>query len=254
MFDKSTNKDLIKKLASFDLSERDALVYLALLDIGVAVGSSKIITRTGLHGQYVYQSLTALEQHGLVQHSIVRGRKKFVANPPERLKFLVEEKRVLADQLVEDLQSLSRKSIKHEFAVYEGDTAFVQHEFDMLEQAEYGDTMQVIGATGDRFFALLSQGQQERYNSLRVKKQIDAQFIGSPEQRNYLESVTASYEKFSFRILPGYPSGVVNTIIRPKSVTFYQYTDPVFAYAVYSREVAKSQQDFFVALWERCEE
>src|SRR3990167_10333976 len=73
--DEKMNGDIIMSLEALGLKKKEARVYLALLELG-QVGSSKIIQRTGLHGQFVYQALEGLEEKGLAQHAIQAGRKK----------------------------------------------------------------------------------------------------------------------------------------------------------------------------------
>ena len=50
------NNPLYKKLEQIGLSSKGALVYVALLELGEMVGSGKVITKTGLHGQFVYEA------------------------------------------------------------------------------------------------------------------------------------------------------------------------------------------------------
>ena len=55
-FDKNSEQDLLKQLEAVGLTNKESLVYLALLPRN-DVGSSKLITATGLHGQFVYDAL-----------------------------------------------------------------------------------------------------------------------------------------------------------------------------------------------------
>ena len=74
ILDQSENRELLKGLESFGLSEKEAAVYLALLPYR-DIGSSKLVAATGLHKQFVYNALARLEEMGLAKHVIVRGRK-----------------------------------------------------------------------------------------------------------------------------------------------------------------------------------
>ena len=103
MIDQTENKSLLKGLEQFGLSTKEAQVYLVLLPRR-DVGSSKIITATGLHKQFVYNALTRLEELGLAKHVIQKNRKKFSANTPTRIISLLEEKRIAAQTMVRQLQ------------------------------------------------------------------------------------------------------------------------------------------------------
>ena len=74
---KNIDKSLINNLEKLGLNHKEALVYIDLLTKQRPVGSSKIVHSTGLHGQFVYDSLYSLEDKGLVKHSVANGRKKF---------------------------------------------------------------------------------------------------------------------------------------------------------------------------------
>ena len=77
---KNLDKDIEYSLERLGLDPKESAVYCALLRLGT-VGTSHLLDATGLHGQYVYQALARLEERGLAAHAIVRGRKKFHANP-----------------------------------------------------------------------------------------------------------------------------------------------------------------------------
>lgn len=247
--DEITNKETLKKLAGLGLEERDAAVYIALLGMDKAVGSSKIIAKTGLHGQYVYQSIGKLEEKGLIKHAVVNGRKKFSANSPERLRALAEEKKILADQVAEELRDLNARNRRQEFEIYQGDTAFIQHEWDLLEKASQGDFLDIIGGNSNRYVELFGERQMEKYERLRTEKEIRNRYIGTEAERTFLSIAKKKYSHFDYRILPGLKKGIVNTAIRPTSVSLCVYTDPVLTYTVSSEEVVESYRNFFETLW-----
>jgi len=57
--DDNSDRDLLKKLEELGLTEKEGLVYMALLP-RQDTGSSKLIRATGLHGQFVYDALAHL--------------------------------------------------------------------------------------------------------------------------------------------------------------------------------------------------
>jgi sugar-specific transcriptional regulator TrmB len=247
--DEKEQKEIIKKIVKLGIGERDAVVYIALLGMDKAVGSSKIINKTGLHGQYVYQSLGKLEEKGLVRHVLTSGRKKFSANSPKRLRALVEEKIILADQITEDLQRMHTEDDEQEFEIYQGDIAFVQYELDLLHKADKGSFIDVIGGNGNRYVELFGELQMAEYEKLRVQKGIKNRYIGTESERAFLVEAKKKYKYFDYRIMPGSKEGIVNMAIRPTSVSICVYTNPALTYALYSEEVIKSYRDFFDALW-----
>src|SRR3989338_9941491 len=129
--DKEENTGLLKKLEELGLSGKEARVYLALFPRR-DTGTSNLILATSLHGQFVYAALAKLEDLGLAKHVIQGGRKKFSANAPARLMSLIEEKRLAAQSVAKELQSRFAGAHEQDFEVYQGESAFIAHQMDLL--------------------------------------------------------------------------------------------------------------------------
>jgi sugar-specific transcriptional regulator TrmB len=241
------NVQVITDLQRLGLTSNEAAVYVALLELG-EVGSSKIIAKTVLHGQYVYQALLKLEEKGLAQHIIRNGRKKFSAKSPNVLARLIEQQKRLADEVADKLRSMIVLPQEQQFEVYQGVDSYVSHEFDLLERAMLGATLLVIGGTGDQFIKTMGMRISE-YDRLRQKKKISVRYIGSEDQREMLKKTHGIRQAFEFRLLPGLFTGLVNTNIWPDSVGFNIYGEPVSRVTISSRVIAESYMQFFETLW-----
>src|SRR3989344_1567552 len=121
--------NLVKRLGTLGLNDKESKVYIALLS-RQNVGTSKLINATGLHGQFVYMALQRLEELGLAKHVIERGRKKFSPNTPKRLLSLVDEKKLVAQSVAEELQSRFSGAHEQDFEIFQGESTFVSHEFN----------------------------------------------------------------------------------------------------------------------------
>lgn len=245
--DEISERDLLKQLESVGLSDKESRVYLALLPRR-DVGSSKIINATGLHGQFVYDSLERLEQLGLAKHVIQNGRKKFSANPPLRLLSIVEEKRLAAQSIARQLQTRYSGAHEQDFEVFQGETAFLAHEFESLEKVTVGATLDVIGGAGDRYFEVLGV-ETKAYEDLRNKKEIQVRYIGSVEQESALKQLATERKLFTYRIFPGLSTGLVNTNIFPTFTTLNIFGDPLLSFSITNKVVADGYREFFESLW-----
>lgn len=246
--DETKDKDLLKQLESVGLSEKESRVYLALLPRR-DVGSSKLITATGLHGQFVYDALERLEKLGLAKHVIQNGRKKFSANPPLRLLSIVEEKRLAAQNIARQLQD--RYSGKHEqdFEVFQGETAFMMHQFDMLERVEEDQEALAICGPSERFLATLGEGETDEFEELRIKKGLRVRYIGMEPMRERLTEMKKWRQLWDFRIFPGTSTGLVDTDIWPDNITFNIFGDPILSFTITNKAVADGYKEFFESLW-----
>ena len=247
MIDENSSERLTTDLEKIGLTPKEAAVYMALLKLG-ETGSSKILSETGLHGQFVYQALEGLEKRGLVQHVIQRGRKRFSARPPNTLLTLVEQQRRETAEIAERLTNLFPLPSQQQFEVYQGEEVFIAHEFHLLEQAPIDATLLVVGGTGDAFIKTLGSSLGT-YEKLRIKKGISVRYIGSEAQRQELTARTIQRPLFSFRLLPGLFTGDVNTNIWPTAISFNIFSQPAGNFTITNTVVAASYRQFFETLW-----
>lgn len=240
-------REIANELEKLGLKEKEALVYMALLELG-EVGSSKIALKTGLHTQFIYLALESLEQHGLAQHVVRRGRKKFSAKHPQALVRLVDSQKKTADSLAARLELITSLPKEQRFEVFQGSESYVAHEFDLLKEAPECSEILIISGEGDRFLNEMRNVMAE-YEALRIKKQIAVRYIGSHAQKDYLQSNTNKRELFSYRLLPGLFTGQVSTDIWPSAISFNVYGEPVTSFVVSNEVIAGSYKQFFETLW-----
>jgi excinuclease UvrABC ATPase subunit len=177
---------------------------------------------------------------------------KWGANPPARIRSLIEQKLVVAHEVQDTLQKLFARQHEQDFEVYQGADQFVANELQMIEEAEKDSFIDIIGGEGDRFAELLGESR-ELYNEKSIGKNIAVRFIGTHEQKEYLQATRGSRPHFDFRIMPGFNKSTVSTSIYPKSVQFQIYGEPVLVFKIRSADIARDYRTFFESLWNVCE-
>lgn len=247
MFDENKKKEVLNGLIRLGLKYNESLVYISLLKLG-ETGSSKIIEDSGLHGQYVYQSLGQLERRGLAQHVVKRGRKKFTAKNPEILKRLVDQQKTIADDVAAKLKEILVMPAEQTFEVFQGRESYIAHEFDMLERAKNGSEALVIGGMGDKFNQTMGERLKE-YTSLQIKKNVKIRYIGSDSQRPTMAIVHGRRQLFEIKYLPGLFTAEVNTNVWPDALAFNIFSEPVTHFTIWNPLVAQSYRQFFETLW-----
>lgn len=252
ILDKKEYKKIQDNLEKLGLGGKEVSVYLDLLSRQTEVGSTKVVQGTQLHRQYVYNAIEALEQKGLVKHVIKNGRKKFSANPPHRLSSLVDEKRIIANDLVDALESIFQRPERQEFEVYQGREQFITHEFRLVKEAEQGSFVDILGGAGSKFSEMLGE-ERDSYNELSLERDIRIRFLGAEDQREYLAGTKRVRANFDFRIMKGLNNSYVSTSIRPNNITFQVYGNPTLAFYLKSKEIAQDYRNFFETLWNSCE-
>jgi DNA-binding MarR family transcriptional regulator len=106
--------DLIQRLTHIGLSEKEARVYGAMLELGPE-GAGEIARKAAVNRATTYLALTSLAAHGLATRYDDGKQTVFIAETPRRLadfverrKAEVEQKREHADVLVPELEALFR--------------------------------------------------------------------------------------------------------------------------------------------------
>lgn len=244
-----TNKKIIEDLQELGLSEKEASVYLELLPRH-DTGSSKLIYATGLHKQFVYNALTRLEELGLAKYVIEKGRKKFSANPPQRIVAILEEKKLVAQSLVKQLQKKFVGAHQQDTEVFQGDSAFAMHQMSMLERTPEGGSIDVI-ASGTERYRLILEDQEvfDEFERIRLDKNISIRYLGSESQLEVLKQREKEQKLWSYRILPGQATGLMNTDIWNDNVTFNIFGDTTLSISITGKEIADGHRQFFETLW-----
>lgn len=242
------DKNIITNLETLGLSEKEALVYVELLGSSGPVGSSVLVRGTGLHGQFVYDALYALENKGLAKHSIVNGRKKFEATSPSRINNLIEEKRLMAEKTVDLLETIAKKPLGQEFEVYQGEKAYIDHQFEMLEKMNDGGEMLIISTDWGELFTDKRFDFFGRYEKKRKEKNVVIRFILNEGLRSVSARAKKNRPGTDYRYLPEHQSSS-GICVFEESVDFYLMGEPITVFAFKSRKIAGGYRNFFEVLW-----
>jgi sugar-specific transcriptional regulator TrmB len=244
--DNTSKDEMLSSLKELGLSAKEANVYMSLLSLGES-GSTAIAKESGLHRQFVYDTLASLEKKGLTGHTIVKGRKRFFSHSPSKLGGFFEHKKRIADSVVRQLEKSFLTSEIQELESYQGQEAFVANEFEILRAAKPGSKMLVLGGSGDEY--IRNHGKYfEEYEYQRQKKGIELLYIGSATQKEFLRE-NKDRPLFQYRLLPIAFTGNLNITIYDDKICFYMYGNPIGVFSVRSERIAKSYGDFFMSLW-----
>lgn len=92
-------------LEEFGLTRNESKVYLALLKLKQSK-ITDISSKSDLHTKNVYDSLDKLMKKGLVSSVIERNQKIFIAENPEKLKSMIQEKSQRLDSILPSLLNM----------------------------------------------------------------------------------------------------------------------------------------------------
>jgi sugar-specific transcriptional regulator TrmB len=242
-------EDILTYLNELGLSYKESLVYFSLLKVGEA-GTAKISKESGLHSQFVYNSLYTLLQKDLVEKYLIKKRARYSARDPKAFYERVEKEKKTVDLLataVENnlISTIDSKSV----GIYKGREAFMKNEMSTLKDSPKNGELLIIGGPGDDYLNNLGPNINE-YEYQRNKKSIGLRYIGNETQRKYLEESADKRKLFKYHYLPGQYGGVMNiSIVKNVSVTIYIFQDPISTIIIKNKKIIDGYVDFFETLW-----
>ncbi|MEI8339892.1 MAG: helix-turn-helix domain-containing protein [bacterium] len=231
------------------LSAKESLVYYALLKAG-DVGTSKIAEETGLHSQFIYNSLETLMEKGLVEKYLQNRKTRYSAKDPQIFYEQIEKNRKTATLLNEAIKNdliatIDEKSVQ----IFKGNEAFVNNELSLLKEMPSNTEILVIGGPGDDYLKQMGSNVNQ-YEYSRNKKNIKVRYIGNEAQKKYLTESADGRKGFDYRYVPGNYEGVMNiSIHRNTAVTIYLFQNPVSMIIIRNKKIIDSYAEFFEALW-----
>lgn len=102
---KDNNISILKSLIEFGLSEKEAKVYLALLELEVAT-VSEIAKTANINRSSTYVVLASLKKKGLVSTSEDKKVQRYVAVSPEMLLYEAQNRAKKAEDIKEEINSI----------------------------------------------------------------------------------------------------------------------------------------------------
>lgn len=98
--------NLEKELRELGFDEKEAAIYIALLELGPSPASA-IAKKTGIKRTGVYYDLEQLRERGYISETIEKNRKKYIAEEPEQIKKIFLQRIERLNQIIPDLTNLA---------------------------------------------------------------------------------------------------------------------------------------------------
>ncbi|MCB9358505.1 hypothetical protein H6503_01110 [Candidatus Woesearchaeota archaeon] len=237
------------------LSLNESKVYEALLDIGES-SVQAISIRSKVHRRNAYDSLSKLNEKGLVSEVFVKGEKNFKPTNPIHLLDMIKEKEERISQKLPELQQkFLAVEEPAEAYTYKGIQGFKNYLRDILKTKE---TVYFIGAKAfwldERLKHYLPHFQRER-----KKLGIKFMHIFDHEIKSGKSEILKMVGK-PYRFFPkGYSSTTAIDIFGPYVVTFVGvepgklHKEPLM-FVMKSQQLADGYRKFFLFMWDKCKE
>jgi len=240
----------IEVLKRFGLSEKEARVYILLLELG----SSKagvIMEKLSLYSKTAYEIINKLIGKGLVGYNLKGNIKYYNAVDPEKFLGLIQEKQEnlvnTKNDLIKILPALKQKKEfseeEQEVNTFVGKKAMKSIFNDSLKE---NNEILIFGG-GGKFKESLGP-YSELWHKQRVKKNIKVKLLWSQELRKK-KSYLKNYKYLEVKFLPKEFDNPAPAIIYNNKVAITIWTERPIATLIKSKEVAESYRSYFNLLW-----
>ncbi len=242
-------------LTKFGLIPNEAKVYEALLSLGES-SVQNISLKASIHRRTVYDELKKLIEKGLVNESILKGEKRFVATDPQRLIEILKEREQMIKNVLPEMKA-KYKSVeqKEEARFFRGIEGFKIYLQAILDE---GKDVYFIGAKAFWLDPRLKHYIQ-RFERERKKKGIKFFHIFDyevkKEKPEILKFVGKPYKFFP----PEYSSATAVDIFGDYVVTFVgvkpgKLEEEPLQFMLKSKKLAEGYKKYFQFIWNNLKE
>ncbi|MBS3162545.1 hypothetical protein J4467_01355 [Candidatus Woesearchaeota archaeon] len=232
-------------LVEFGLSENQARVYLEIIQSPGRSGSN-ISKSLSIDRSFVYDIINSLINKGLVSY-VVNGKiKVFYPSDPENLIKEIDEKKIKALNLIEEIKKLQEKNkSENEVKVYEGKAGLKAYVREFLDC----DNFYTLGGGGTLNILEVLKYDYPNYIKEFEQKKIKGSLITSEKNKKIMGSI---YPKSSVKIrnLEHLDSSVSFSIFNNK-LAIYSAEEKPFVLIINNKEISSSLKNYFDHLWKQ---
>ncbi|MBS3127573.1 hypothetical protein J4410_00325 [Candidatus Woesearchaeota archaeon] len=237
------------------LTEGEAKVYLALLELGSAT-SGPIIEKSGISRSIIYQLLEKLIQKGLVSYITKEKTKYFQAAQPQKLLDFIEERekqlqnnKKKVEQLLPELllkQSIAKQSEANLFEGFKGMMSVHEHTYEQLKSGEEYFFLGIPPEQPKHFHAYWN-----RDHTRRIKAGIKCKLLFNPNTNKEILRNRNGYKDCDAR----YMTEEINTPAwfmgyKDVAVIGFASKNPI-TLEIRNKEIATSFKSYFDEFWKR---
>ncbi|MBM3247279.1 hypothetical protein FJZ17_01920 [Candidatus Pacearchaeota archaeon] len=228
-----------EQLKQAGLTENEALVYQALLEMGPK-NAGIISRRTGLHRRVIYDVTDRLIKKGLIGYIIENNKRLFQASNPKRFLEIIEEEKASISNIMPNMLELfnQEKKERDDTLFFKGKAGLKSVFEDQLNEKK---EILILGANNlayeilEVYFHWFDKKRQEN----KIKTRII--FNEKPKKKINLTEVKYLPEKYS--------SPLAINIYGDKVAIIHWNKERPFAILIKQKEIAQGYKNYFEMLW-----
>lgn len=242
---------MIETLEELGFSTNAARVYIALLETGTTT-ISKLVEKTSLHPQLIYNALEELEKQELSSYTVERGRRYFQAGPPKTLVQLQKQKLGKIEEILPQLMTKYQKGEQPMVFVYSGNEEFQKARARVINSIPSGGCYYVIGSGGKPFLQAM-EGTYREEEEKRIKRGVHKRVIDFKDTREYNDPFPEDTALSQYRYLSGMEGGPTSTLFGGEYLRINIWSHPVLTILIKNKVLVESYKKYFEILWLQAE-
>lgn len=247
MKDQYNLQTLEQNLLDYGLTNKQAKVYLAALQLGTA-NVQAIAEKAGVERTNTYDAIEGLIDKRLMSITTSGKKRFFSAEPPEALRQVIKEKESKLIQLLPELRSLHNVSdFKPRIRFYpgvEGYKAVYEDTLTVSDRLLFGiySSQDIIDVLGMDFIRRIINQRVEKGITLRVIRPRETEVAGLwPAGEEELREVRLAPKGMIFPLV---------TFVYDNKVIILSSKRETFGLVMESHDIALAHQNYFKALWQ----
>ncbi len=240
--------DILSSLRKFGLSEKEATVYVACLELGDSL-ASEISLKSNLPRTLIYDILERLIDLGLVSYAIKNNRKYFRAADPNELIRISKEKEETIKKILPKLEDLQKlKGVKRpKVEIYEGKEGMKTVMNDILRS----NVKEFLSYGSSRSSYEIIPAFIEHWHKQRVNKKVIMKIIynDTKEARGKAKKFEKSLKLTKYKFMPIKLESPTATLVYGDKVVLQSWTKEPFAVMIEDKQMAENQKQYFKQLW-----
>ncbi len=236
--------EITEVLGRAGLGEKEASVYLALLELGTS-SVNPVAAKAGIKRPTAYLILDQLSHQGLV--SAVPHSKKvlYTAESPERILSEMGKREELLKRFMPNLLALyNEKKEKPQVRLFEGKEGIAkvyQHIYAAKTVNFFGTVREALKYDPEDLWEFVERTHRE---AMHVRDLL----FRTPEDYEYAKKARNS-KNYQIRFLPESTRVMTDNAIFGDSIAFFSFHPQIFAVVIESREIAAAVRSLYELAW-----
>lgn len=242
-------KDIQKSLEYLGFSQKEAKIYLALLELGEAsvIGISK---KTGIKRTTIYNLLPDMLKNGIVTAAARNQRKIYFVEDPRSLKTDLAEKAKIIDSVLPELAAIQNIiPYKPRITFYEGVGGMKDLYQDTLDSSKSGDTILSFTGLYD-FYQYMPKEYSDYYIAERANRKIKIRIIAPKSSVADEWSGTETQDLRNIRIINNKDFHFnADMEIYANKIALISYRENFLGVIIESKEINQMMRFAFELMW-----